>query len=372
MKITFTTTIIIGLMLMASIVWSETVDVNGTTGNDATGERGNPDKLFNTIPAGIDVASEDDTVLIADGTYINVGNSDFDFKGKTLTVTLKGKALTVLLDKTRRDVIEANLDRSYVTAFGGLPNPLGSSHIKLWDLILEAELNQHVHLFEWRFGMFKFTPKVRLRFFNGPSNPVKTPGYLPRVTYFHWFKERKTIKPRFYSCSFMFSHHSNGQSGPFFNPDGTINTDNGSFDTNFIEVAGHRYSESKYFDCLKLAYQIRLPSLEKETDDILAKLYWDHKVILAGRLISSSIWVIRYKLYNSISLTKYNEDFKQVKSGEGILGDNIALSIHLNIKLPLEDISFLLRYDYGFDYYNINFWQRLNRWQIGIFSGSFE
>ena len=98
MKTLFTVSFFVCMMLIASIAWSEIVYVNGTTGDDATGERGNPNKPFKTIQKGIDVAvSGEDTVQVADGTYTGLGNKNLDFKGKAITVTSEnGTELTII------------------------------------------------------------------------------------------------------------------------------------------------------------------------------------------------------------------------------------------------------------------------------------
>ncbi|MBM3242311.1 hypothetical protein FJZ31_39085 [Candidatus Poribacteria bacterium] len=99
MKTVFTVTFFVCMMLIASIAWSEIVYVNGTTGDDATGERGNPDKPFKTIQKGIDVAvSGEDTVLVANGTYTGAGNKNLDFKGKAITVTSENGAENCIID----------------------------------------------------------------------------------------------------------------------------------------------------------------------------------------------------------------------------------------------------------------------------------
>ena len=83
------------------------------------------------------------------------------------------------------------------------------------------------------------TPKVVLRMFMERSVPVKTPSYMPRVTFYKFLHpERSVIENGVASyLSLTVSHHSNGQAGPFRNADGSINHESGNFSTNFIEPA---------------------------------------------------------------------------------------------------------------------------------------
>ena len=112
------------------------------------------------------------------------------------------------------------------------------------------------------------TPMVRLRMFDETSNPVRTPSYMPKATVqIARFKNLSTSTDvdetafnRGPIATFLidvipFGHHSNGQNGCLFtsqsrNDDGecvevipfadrTINTENGSFSTNYIEATVH-------------------------------------------------------------------------------------------------------------------------------------
>jgi hypothetical protein len=111
------------------------------------------------------------------------------------------------------------------------------------------------------------TPMVRLRMFDEASNPVRTPSYMPKGT-LQLARLRNLADPKasqsVYSRGPMemllvelipFGHHSNGQNNCLFQPRasrpgdacvepasrdaGAVNSIDGSFSTNYVELTAH-------------------------------------------------------------------------------------------------------------------------------------
>lgn len=125
---------------------------------------------------------------------------------------------------------EAIQENSYIT----FPTDIGNID-KLW---FEANIVPDFYIRRSRNArlMAVLTPQIIIRMYQEESFPVRTPSYLPQITFYYLLannghsKFQKTI-------SLKFVHHSNGQFGSFFLPDGNINVLSGNFATNYL-IAG--------------------------------------------------------------------------------------------------------------------------------------
>ncbi len=79
-----------------------------------------------------------------------------------------------------------------------------------------------------------FSPRVKLRINNERSYPIRTPSFMPSVTYHYRISDNTK---RYSYLTATVTHHSNGQDGPESLPNGSPNLVNGNFATNFVELA---------------------------------------------------------------------------------------------------------------------------------------
>lgn len=136
-----------------------------------------------------------------------------------------------------------NQSDSYIT----FPTDIGN----IEPLMFEANLNPSFVVRKRNDSklMAVLTPQITIRMYTEESYPVRTPSYIPQVSFYYVVNKKEAL-----NCLVLFgkiAHHSNGQDGDFYNEDNTINLQSGNFATNFFE-----------FGFLKTAYSSRLKAIK--------------------------------------------------------------------------------------------------------------
>lgn len=275
---------------------------------------------------------------------------------------------------------------SYVTGpFMDLGSPKGY-------YILSADVSpQFVVGGDWIRIPIHFTPRYKVRIFHenleegDVSLPVRTPSFMPGVSVYFKFKDLiyKDAKINYFSISLF--HHSNGQDGEEFLPDGRVNLYNGNFSTNFIEPAYH-FRNRKIFNDL-------------EHDDFYGKISIEKHFITAEKLVSSygdyrlniGLGFLRVRRKTGLLLNNdriVKKDYSREKDrlifnstfilgnrnrGLGKIGKRINFDFNYNKKIPGSPNTAIfigLGY-YGSDPYNIYYEQNYFFVKAGLSFGFF-
>lgn len=230
--------------------------------------------------------------------------------------------------------------------------------------ILEGRIAPHLFLNGPRGRLaLEITPKVRLRIFRTESAPVRAPSFMPRVTLYYVPGSWKLVdrKPgTFFSA--RISHHSNGQDGDFFNPDGSINRIDGSFSTNFAELGVHRLTHPAggFLD------GIAITSLSLEQH-----LWFNQSDELDGRY-SETRANLRFDYLHSGTVLK-EIDFDVVLMLDDVEGwstfdaDRANWEFTLRFAPPsVRGTTVFAKAYWGQDYYNMRFADRVTLLQLGL------
>jgi hypothetical protein len=261
-----------------------------------------------------------------------------------------------LHDIATADAVRANLEASYIAypySLHGLP-----------PVIFECSLAPHffVHMEKWPFA-FVLTPKVVLRMFNEESSPVRSPSFMPRISVFLWFQQRVRGSPTFYG-SVTLSHHSNGQTGPFFADDGSINHEDGSFSTNYLDFAVYGTGfTGRFLGWSSVSLQWH-PGFNQDPE-----LKGRYGLV---RLNFATTVVADLPLHGQVSLriSAILDDFMQVSKTAALRAlERFPLSLSYSMTVPGIDLGVYLGYYIGHDYYNIWFDRVIHTIQIGISGG---
>ncbi|MGC3943862.1 MAG: hypothetical protein QM762_04870 [Chryseolinea sp.] len=273
-------------------------------------------------------------------------------------------AKVLLEQKKFLTLVNANREQSYITFGSGIGN--------LEPLIFEGKLSpSYFFTGKQRSWAFMINPQVMIRMLDKKSQPIRNPSYKVYLTYYKEIKfwEKSFLKRIFYDNAIMFAslaHHSNGQDGSFYVSDSTneVNTENGNFSTNFLELGISAY-QIKEFD--KNLFSIREVKAWMEvhppkwSDDDSYKLYGNFR--LYGKV--GIVGPFRKRENDGVNNWLQRSSL-ELKSG-WIFGDMdgaAQLDFYKRFVLDLtykyyprwfDEVAFFLRFYQGQDYYNIYF-----------------
>ena len=263
--------------------------------------------------------------------------------------------------------IKVNREQSYITALGGLGN--------IEPLVFEGAIIPYymIHLNRTRWGI-DLSPKIVIRMYNERSSPIRTPSYMPKVTfYYNTSNLGRASAPAPLFAFLSWQHHSNGQSDSFYMPDSTaINSNSGDFSTNMIEIGGsvtRHHNVSNYNPSFyKLSFEYHYKQCEQ-----LAGKYGNFRI---NSELNSIIYSDKFPGESNFLKRQLHSVSAQLKT-QWIMGDMIntsscdwkrlTTSLRLSIHpVALDELNFFVQYYYGQDYYNISFAKTLSVLRFGI------
>ncbi len=238
------------------------------------------------------------------------------------------------------------------------------------NVLFEGQIAPNYPVIQWGgatdefSGSISLVPKIILKMYTSESNPVKTPSYMPRII-FQGLWQSGTLNLYPYT---ILSHHSNGQNGEtiiyneksatdYSQPARKLNTENGSFSTNYIQ-SGYYISLSSHSKHLVGASYEYHPahgvfSIDKNIAGIYGRkrIHYDYRY--AGDLLQIDL--------------NYTKILDRITDLDGKPPSRI-FSATAKVKLPkMKNMVWLFaNYYRGQDYYNIQFLHEIAQFKIGL------
>ena len=220
------------------------------------------------------------------------------------------------------------------------------------------------------------------------SYPITTPSYMPSLTVYRNLGEPDVYKGEFISFLTL-EHHSNGQSGPVYHSDGTLNTENGNFATNFIK-AGWIFIDDQsmgdqlvpeYFRFGLEAHLLNSKGLEDHYG--LFRLNFDSELKNYLGAVRSLISGHDYHNDNpgsffTQSQLRYHMHLTWILDNRSPEGEyDLSRQFDFSFRVAyhpkvLNDLSLFAEYYYGQDYYNIYFNHEISVFRIGLMASNFR
>jgi hypothetical protein len=207
------------------------------------------------------------------------------------------------------------------------------------------------------------TPQFVVRRSDGvPSNPVRTPSYIPAVTLFYGPRDSLGGAGNAWYASFTVSHYSNGQTGSFYQPDGrTLNTLDGSFSLWSAAAAVHLVNDWPLlpeYKALQLKYVYgKEGGLDALYPDYVVSARMQTADHLRARALIDLDWMVRKGGARPDALKPV--PFSGAFTGVYAPGR------------PFSALALFARFYAGIDNYNMNFDKEIYRLDLGLMIGPF-
>jgi len=282
------------------------------------------------------------------------------FIGFTANLALAQTNVDTTSILTLDKMAQINQSDSYVTF------PVNIGNIK--PLMFEANVSPSFKIRERKDSrlMGVLTGQIIIRMYDETSYPVRTPSYIPQMTFYFLTGNKQASKKL--TLFGRFGHHSNGQEANFYNEDGTINLISGNFATNFIELGLIKSSHSKHLNAFKFfksSIEVHPKNwMLSEMNGKYSGFRW-HNTFSAFKLPRNNLESgnrpnISLKLETTWMFDSVNNwntfDLNRL---------NLGLTFYYHPKF-LEDIGLFVQFYHGMDYYNIYFNHQIDTIRFGL------
>lgn len=267
--------------------------------------------------------------------------------------------------------IRANQNESYMTFGQGIGN--------VEPLVFEGLVSPYFLLRTSRNARLGATiaPAILIRMFAERSMPVRTPSYMPQVSFYYQLNKNLENK-RVQYAYLTLAHHSNGQENSFLNENGSYNTLSGDFATNYFIVGSF--------------FNRKMQNLQS-TGEYFHTAMEIHADIGRSKELEGKYSFVRW--HNDFRIFRYSSKKQAVKNqnspkfqttlkttwlfGEINQASQFDIEQRLNVSLTfnympevLRDVSLFANLYSGEDYYNMQFFRRITVFRIGIQAYSFK
>lgn len=269
--------------------------------------------------------------------------------------------------------IRANQTDSYITFSQGIGN--------VEPLIFEALVVPYFLLRTSRDAKWGATisPAILIRMYAEESFPVRTPSYMPEISFYHQLNKTGDEKVKYIFLNL--THHSNGQDGDFFYEDGSLNTVSGDFSTNYLELGLFLnqkvvpFSNTNEYFKTSLEYHIDIDRVD-ELEGRYSFIRWHNSFRIFRFLVSSNASKKLVFDKNPSVQTRLETTWLFGNIDDASFFDfkerfNFSLTMAYRPKF-LSDVSLFANFYSGEDYYNIHFYRRITVFRVGLQAYTFK